>query len=328
LLLGCRKYVKKSEIDNFQEKLLKEGKAPATDDHVISKTRAMVNKAIGDDLISRDAVKAFKVKNTLKKGSDVRDRILSPVEFQSLMENAAEHLRPIVACGYHTGMRKGEILGLTWDKVDLANRMIHLEAKDTKDTEARNIPICDELHQHLVPMPNRVQGTGQDSHVFQYNGKPVKNIAKALKKACEKAKIKYGRFVKDGFVFYDLRHTFNTYMRKAGVQESVIMSITGHSTREMFDRYNAVDEDDKQEAMEQLGYFLTKDSPEVAKQIDDFLTKNPKEAAKHIKEFLAKGPKKAVKSLRVYLANVTQMVTQIKNTEKKTSRKVPTDNNS
>jgi hypothetical protein len=87
--------------------------------------------------------------------------------------------------------------------------MIHLEAKDTKDTEARNIPICDELFQHLVPMPNRVQGTGQESHVFQYNGKPVKSIAKALKKACEKAKIKYGRFVKDGFfsMTYGIRST-------------------------------------------------------------------------------------------------------------------------
>ena len=33
-------------------------------------------------------------------------------------------------------------------------------------------------------------------------------------------------------------------MRKAGVPESVIMKITGHSTREMFDRYNSVDVED------------------------------------------------------------------------------------
>lgn len=45
-------------------------------------------------------------------------------------------------------------------------------------------------------------------------------------------------------------------MRKAGVSESVIMEITGHSTREMFDRYNTVDEEDKRKAVEQLeGYF-------------------------------------------------------------------------
>lgn len=49
-------------------------------------------------------------------------------------------------------------------------------------------------------------------------------------------------------------------MRKAGVQESVIMEITGHSTREMFDRYSNIDEDDAYHAIGQLeGYFSNGD---------------------------------------------------------------------
>ena len=77
-----------------------------------------------------------------------------------------------------------------------------------------------------------------------------------MKKACREAGIKYGRFEKGGFIFYDLRHTFNTNMRKARAQESVIMEITGHSTREMFDRYNTVDEDDARKAINQLEVFF------------------------------------------------------------------------
>jgi integrase len=50
-----------------------------------------------------------------------------------------------------------------------------------------------------------------------------------------------------------LRHSFLTRLRKAGVQESIIMQITGHSTREMFDRYNAVDLDDMKEAVSKFG---------------------------------------------------------------------------
>ena len=62
--------------------------------------------------------------------------------------------------------------------------------------------------------------------------------------------------MKDGFVFHDLRHSFNTHLRKAGVPESVIMAITGHSTREMFDRYNTVDGEDTRKAINQLkDYF-------------------------------------------------------------------------
>jgi hypothetical protein len=60
----------------------------------------------------------------------------------------------------------------------------------------------------------------------------------------------------DGFVFHDLRHTFNTYMRKAGVAESVIMEITGHSTWEMFDRYNTVNHDGRRHAIDQYGALL------------------------------------------------------------------------
>jgi integrase len=52
------------------------------------------------------------------------------------------------------------------------------------------------------------------------------DIRGALKKACKVAGITCGRFAKDRFVFHDLRHTFNTNMRKAGVTESVIMAVT------------------------------------------------------------------------------------------------------
>ena len=44
-------------------------------------------------------------------------------------------------------------------------------------------------------------------------------------------------------------------MRKTGVFESVIMEITGHSTREMFDRYNTIDEDDARKAVNQFERF-------------------------------------------------------------------------
>lgn len=119
-------------------------------------------------------------------------------------------------------------------------RMIRLEATDTKDYEARNIPICDELYAILNDLPRGFH----DDHAFLFDGKPITFIYGALKTACRNAGIKYGRFVKGGFIFHDLRHTFNTNMRKAGVPESVIMEITGHSAREMFDRYNRIDSED------------------------------------------------------------------------------------
>ena len=259
--------VKSSDLENYQVKRLKEGKAPGTVDHEIGKAKTMIYKAFDNDIVGGETLKAFKrVKKTLKPGSDVRDRILSPNEFKALMQHAEGHTKAIITMGYYTGMRKGEILNLTWDKVDLASRMIRLKAEDTKDKEKRDIPICDELYNMLVSLPNRIKKSKEDNHVFQYKGQQIKRyIRDGLKKACKDAGIAYGRFVDGGFIFHDLRHTFNTNMRKAGVPESVIMEITGHSTREMFDRYNTVDEDDTRKAVDQLQEFF--------KSVDHVLTR-------------------------------------------------------
>ena len=108
----------------------------------------------------------------------------------------------------------------------------------------------------LQSLPNLIHGTDSDDHVIQFNGKPISAFRGGLKKVCKKAGIKYGRFEKGGFIFHDMRHTFNTNMRKAGVADSVIMEVTGHSTREMFDRYNTIDEQDTRQAVNQLSLFL------------------------------------------------------------------------
>jgi len=49
-------------------------------------------------------------------------------------------------------------------------------------------------------------------------------------------------------------------MRKAGVAESVVMEITGHSTREMFDRYNTIDADDARDALEKFSGYLNRNA--------------------------------------------------------------------
>ena len=57
-------------------------------------------------------------------------------------------------------------------------------------------------------------------------------------------------------------------MRKAGVPESVIMEITGHSTREMFDRYNTIDADDAKEAIRKFEKFLQSAKSNVDQNVD------------------------------------------------------------
>jgi len=70
-------------------------------------------------------------------------------------KHCSQYLKGILATAFYTGMRKGEILKLTRDKLDLNNRRIKLEAIDTKTGEPRTCPICNELYRILKRYPGR-----------------------------------------------------------------------------------------------------------------------------------------------------------------------------
>jgi integrase len=238
--------LKPVDLENYQSTRKKEGYSDSYVDQEIGAARTMIIKAFDNDIVSGDVLRTFKrVRRLLKRNSNARDKVIMPEQFQKLMTSLPRHSRAILAAAFYTGMRRGEVVSLTWDRVDLKKRVITLDAEDTKDKEPRKVPICDELYRILDTIPKAIH----TARVFLYRGRPVKDLRTSLKTACRAAGIVYGRKERDGFVFHDLRHTFNTYMRKAGVAESVIMSITGHSTREMFDRYNTIDEEDTRLAM-------------------------------------------------------------------------------
>jgi integrase len=74
-------------------------------------------------------------------------------------------------------------------------------------------------------------------------------VSLAFQRACRQAGI-------TGATFHDLRHTFVTNARRAGIDYFRIMAMTGHKTLRMFQRYNLVDEQDLREAISQLDTYM------------------------------------------------------------------------
>ena len=145
-------------------------------------------------------------------------------------------------------MRRGEILGLTWEKVDLKAEFIRLKAEDTKTRESRIIPLSPEL----VALFKDLQKarTLHIPHVFLRDGQPMRSLKGAFMAACKGAGI-------TGFVFHDLRHTAITNMRRAGIDPLTIMKISGHKTMVCFTRYNSFREADLRAAVEKSNTYLT-----------------------------------------------------------------------
>jgi integrase len=76
-------------------------------------------------------------------------------------------------------------------------------------------------------------------------GETWKDIRKMFHRACRAAKL-------PGIWFHDLRRSFVTNARRRGVPESVVMKMSGHRTRAVFDRYNIVEEDDLRDAVKRI----------------------------------------------------------------------------
>jgi integrase len=75
------------------------------------------------------------------------------------------------------------------------------------------------------------------------------SITHAYQRACQKAGV-------ENATFHDLRHTFVTNARRAGIDYFRIMAMTGHKTMAVFKRYNTVDEADLRQAMRQMDTYM------------------------------------------------------------------------
>jgi len=85
--------------------------------------------------------------------------------------------------------------------------------------------------------------------LFARGSVPIKDFQMSWNLACQAAGV-------PGLLFHDLRRTAVRNLRRAGVAESVIMKITGHRTRGVFERYNITDQTDTQEAGRLAEEFL------------------------------------------------------------------------
>jgi len=216
----------------------------ATINRDLALLKHLFSYAIREGWLERNPVSLVK----FDKENNARDRVLSPEEFERLQHYSSPHLQAINLVAYQTGMRRGEILNLTWDRVDLRAGLIRLKAEDTKTDEARFVPLTTDLTVQLKEL-YKVRYL-HEPHVFLVNGKSVSSIKTAFNAACRRAKI-------EGFRFHDFRHTAVTNMRRAGVDHLTIMRITGHRTLEVFKRYNSFLESDLREAAHRFNTYIT-----------------------------------------------------------------------
>jgi len=220
-------------VENYRQKRLAEpsGRTPKTlvqpssVNREVSCLRSVFSRAIRHGKAEKNPVTGLKI----LKENNARDRILSEEEFVRLLAHSPDHLEPLLKTAYYTGMRRGELLSLTWAAVDLREGFIHLDAKNTKTNDPRDVPLHPELIKMLKEMPRGLPKTP----VFTYKGKAIKYPRRSFVTACKNANVQ-------NFTFHDFRHTAINNWRLQGLDFFRIMACSGHRTMSTFKRYNTV----------------------------------------------------------------------------------------
>jgi integrase len=206
-------------------------------------------------------------------------RFLEPEQIRTLLEVARDsRYGPFFEFLVHTGLRRGEALALTWDDVDLQERLLRirgtlaridgnlrvLEPKSTKSR--RTIPLSNPATDVLARIRARTESERglaaqlwvDSGHIFVTDiGEPCdpRNALRALTTTARRAGL-------DGVGLHTLRHSAASVMLSERVPLNVVSQILGHSGNSITaDVYGHIAPDVSRRALDILGAALTTSLP-------------------------------------------------------------------
>jgi integrase len=204
-------------------------------------------------LLYRPHIPMLKERNT-------RTGFFEPEQLAAVLRHLPAEIAGVIRFAAITGWRVAdEVLPLEWRQVDFAAGEVRLDPHTTKNDDGRVFPMTADLRGLLKEREaerDRWKLQGQIVRwvffrdVAEGRGGPKKpqriiGFTKAWKTACLNAGC-------PGRIPHDLRRTAIRALVRAGIPERVAMTMSGHRTRSVFERYNIVSDNDLREAVRKL----------------------------------------------------------------------------
>jgi integrase len=213
--------INRALLDRITEARLAEGKGNGTVNRTLEVVRAILRKSRDEwEWIDR----APRVR--MLKEPTRRVRFLSREEAQRLLAELPDHLAAMAAFSLATGLRRSNVTGLQWTQVDLVRRLAWIHPDQAKARKAIPVP----LNADAVSLIRQQLGR-HETHVFSYQGQPVKQVnTKAWYAALKRAGI-------EDFRWHDLRHTWASWHVQQGTPRHALQELGGWESSEMVRRY-------------------------------------------------------------------------------------------
>lgn len=166
--------------------------------------------------------------------NDARDVRLHPDEeerlFAAMESTRNPWLKPAVILAIETGMRRSELLSLTWADIDFDQMKARIRESKTDSKrhdrqQGRDVPLSPRAYECLWDL-----GAGARAA----SGRVIGTTAEGLKQSFERARARAGL---EHLNFHDLRHEATSRLAEAGWNVLELAAVTGHQDLQMLKRY-------------------------------------------------------------------------------------------
>lgn len=232
-----------SLIESFKATRLKEASA-STINIEIRVLNTALNQAVTLGWLSKSEFGSFK---QIKLPAPEPPEWLNEQQIQSLLSQADREYQLFLQFLLHTGCRRNEALGISWNDIDLMKRQMVIRGKIGKMGKRRTIPINDVLYEVFLRWPGL-----KDGLLFPDYGP-------------NQVSMKFRRLARDvgiprGLSLHSLRATFGSTLINMGVDIYTVSKLLGHSSVKVTEKhYLALDPAHVQSAINNLKYGVVKE---------------------------------------------------------------------
>lgn len=242
-----------SHIQNYYNDLVSNGKSISVITNLNKLIAPCIRYANISNRILKDFSKAIvlpKINKTISKSNDVIPFTLDE-QLKFIEAIRGNDLEILFITALDTGLRQGELFALTWNDIDLKNKVIYVNktfkrVKNTDTGEYENIiqspktkkslrvvplpyHLIDKLNRHRLnqkALKLKVANLYEDNNLVFSNtfGKYLDsgNVLKKFKKILKDNDIPTRKF-------HDLRHTYATRLFELGEEAKTVQELLGHS---------------------------------------------------------------------------------------------------
>jgi integrase len=148
---------------------------------------------------------------------------------QGCRESGAHYLQTFVILAIETGMRFGELAGVTWVNVNIEKRTIYLP--DTKNGSPRTVPLSTRALNAIQTQPRSIGG-----RLFLAKSGSIRSAFLIALKKAQGSQPDSKKFLRE-LRFHDLRHEAVTRLFEKGLNPIEVGMVSGHKTLAMLQRY-------------------------------------------------------------------------------------------